>query len=565
MLAGFILGLLLIGYSPGAHTDGCYGNALLERGVQVQIPNVEHQAGKQLVLQIGEDLDLRMSRLALETKARKLFSDGELILDEPLQIQSASLNSRHVAPGLSLSSDSDASESAPNLIAKVGTAYFSLQATNAALPLAPEKFKPIPIKLAAGTRVSLNDNGRPILSKKSNVYWDIDGSMPQFVLMRSGYYAIEPPPGISTKLLIEDEARVTPGGIINVNVRDPDTAILQATKLQFCVRISGNDYKIEPTSYNIISKDSDQTRIELKIPRSVETGRNLFTPALLTLVSTDGKTNGATTELRVSNPYLAAGLSLIPLVVLILGWRFRAKNWRVLVEVSKGHSGRLSLSNFQVLVWSVIVLFAYIFVWITTGFVLEVANDILGLLGISTVTTAVAKGVAVTKQRDQKGVGPGETVAEPVTAQSNGHTILALSELVSSEGRLDVLRFQMLGFNMFAWIYTLSVVLYTQALPTIPESLFLLLGISNGGYIGGKVAGPRSSVAADLRNEFEKSISTSDLQALQAKLKCAGTGILDAATRQAVRNFQSTNGMPVVDGILTRDLLNRILNQPAKS
>jgi hypothetical protein len=60
--------------------------------------------------------------------------------------------------------------------------------------------------------------------------------------------------------------------------------------------------------------------------------------------------------------------------------------------------------------------------------------------------------------------------------------------VVSPDGESDLLRFQMLGFRLFTWFYSLISVIRSEGLPEIPENMYVLMGISNAAYIGSKMA-----------------------------------------------------------------------------
>jgi len=53
---------------------------------------------------------------------------------------------------------------------------------------------------------------------------------------------------------------------------------------------------------------------------------------------------------------------------------------------------------------------------------------------------------------------------------------------------IDVARFQMLLFTLITAMFVLLSVLTTYAIPEIPTGFLTLMGISNGVYLGAKVA-----------------------------------------------------------------------------
>jgi len=77
-------------------------------------------------------------------------------------------------------------------------------------------------------------------------------------------------------------------------------------------------------------------------------------------------------------------------------------------------------------------------------------------------------------------------------------TPLQLSSLFSEGGEVSLSRFQLVGFTITAILvylyYLFDPQMYINGLPEIPPTLPGLLGISQGGYIGGKMVGEHMAV-----------------------------------------------------------------------
>ena len=245
------------------------------------------------------------------------------------------------------------------------------------------------------------------------------------------------------------------------------------------------------------------------------------------------------------------------LLLLFVGsraWLGRFSPFAIVGALVRGGSSRYSLSNLQVLMWTVLVIFALAFNWSTTGELLEISNGILVLLGIAGGTSVLTRTLsAQTPSAPQTHAESVESVDSPIK-----------SMFVSEEGGFDLLRFQMLGFTIFTWLYALDSVLRNQGLPEIPESLYWLMGISNGAYLGGKVPGALQSkpdgrgATTDGLSDAEKQIPVSDLKKAQAALGIAQTGIIDDVTRAAVVKFKLDNGIVPANGRLDRMLLEKV-------
>lgn len=124
--------------------------------------------------------------------------------------------------------------------------------------------------------------------------------------------------------------------------------------------------------------------------------------------------------------------------------------------------------------------------WILTGQLLEITNGILVLLGISGGASLTAKITAISKQERQRkslqSLGLKEarhTKDEPKWA-----------DLISVDREFNLLKFQMLLFTLLAAAYVVLTVMLEQRFPTLPDNLLLLMGISNGVYLGGKMSAP---------------------------------------------------------------------------
>jgi hypothetical protein len=205
--------------------------------------------------------------------------------------------------------------------------------------------------------------------------------------------------------------------------------------------------------------------------------------------------------------------------------------------------GRYSLSNLQIMLWTVLVIFALTYVWVSTGEVLVLSNGILVLLGISGGTSVLARFLQ----------------PEGGTAtRSSSAGAASVKDLVTSQGAFDLLRFQMLGFTLFTWVYSLVSVLLAEGLPEIPPSLYGLLGISNGTYLGGKLqqkwtaedgtAAPASATPGPSVATLERTLTEDQVRKLQEKVGAPVTGKIDPPTRDAVTRYKAQNGIVPANG-----------------
>jgi hypothetical protein len=257
-------------------------------------------------------------------------------------------------------------------------------------------------------------------------------------------------------------------------------------------------------------------------------------------------------DVRISSVGWSAtvGGALLVLLTLVCALFMRKLDPRDVVgELIRQPSGRYSLSNLQVMLWSLLVLFALTFAWISTGELIVLSNDVLAMLGIVGGSSVLARGV---EKLDP--AAPAATAAPVEPDKSNLVT--------DKDGNFDLLRFQMLGFTLFSLMYSLVSVLRSDGLPELPQSLYWLMGVSNATYVLGKVPDIMSSssdksattgsaaVGADLPKD--------KLVSLQKALGVLETGVLDAATRDAVAAYKLKNSLYPVNGDANKPLLVRL-------
>lgn len=148
-----------------------------------------------------------------------------------------------------------------------------------------------------------------------------------------------------------------------------------------------------------------------------------------------------------------------------------------------------SLSKFQLLLFTLVSVFGYIYVFVCRMLVQwafelpEVPQGLPGLMAVSLGTTVVATGVAANV--GAKGAGPDSP---------------SFSDFISSGGIVLPERFQFFLWTIVATVGVLVLVLAAdpvtlQKLPSLPDGMLYLIGLSSAGYLGGKlVRGPGPSI-----------------------------------------------------------------------
>lgn len=155
-----------------------------------------------------------------------------------------------------------------------------------------------------------------------------------------------------------------------------------------------------------------------------------------------------------------------------------------------------SLSKFQFYVWTVAVVFGYVYLTVARSLVqgvFEFANipaNVPGIVFISATTAVAAQGV--TSSRGPKGAGS----IHP-----------SFADLVTTGGQVAPERFQFFVWTCIGVIaFIFMVVMHDPAsiteLPAVPKDFLYLMGLSSFGYLGGKMARKPGPIIDDIRASF---------------------------------------------------------------
>ena len=216
---------------------------------------------------------------------------------------------------------------------------------------------------------------------------------------------------------------------------------------------------------------------------------------------------------------VASGLGLLVLLYLATMVASGKGNPWQLVE---GADGSASTSKFQWFLWLIVILFGYTALWVLRAeqgnfsALSEVPVNLLTVLGFSTGTAAAAKGITSGYVQSGRVVKapphrypPGRAAAAPPERQrpgaaaaaagaaapaSGGATVGNGGILQDDSGVPELAKIQMVGFTFIAIGIFLITVIHqivtgnvTAGLPNIDSSLMVLMGISQGGYLGKKL------------------------------------------------------------------------------
>jgi Ca2+/Na+ antiporter len=172
------------------------------------------------------------------------------------------------------------------------------------------------------------------------------------------------------------------------------------------------------------------------------------------------------------------------------------------IRITAGWFGDASMSQVQLVLFTFIVAGLLFHVWLTTGLLSDISKELLILLGISAVGAGGAR-FAQTLKVDLKpelarfliGKGWYRWKLLPLQTQAT------FRNLVLTDGRLDVYKFQMAIFTVVVACYVISAGQTDLGEIKISETMLYLIGISQGVYVGGKAVTDRTT---DLGNAVAK-------------------------------------------------------------
>ncbi|HSS49045.1 MAG TPA: hypothetical protein VLX28_08865 [Thermoanaerobaculia bacterium] len=172
---------------------------------------------------------------------------------------------------------------------------------------------------------------------------------------------------------------------------------------------------------------------------------------------------------------LAIGLALF------VGFAWKTSLLRTPDSQLAGRQAPFSLSRFQLAFWSMLVIAAYIFIWMVTQELDTITGSVLVLLGIGSGT---ALGAVLIDSSNATPTGSAPEAAAPSTPLSSQGL---LNDLLSDSQGISIYRFQ-----LFAWTLVLGVIFCVSVydglqMPQFSMTLLGLMGLSSGTYLGSKV------------------------------------------------------------------------------
>ena len=184
------------------------------------------------------------------------------------------------------------------------------------------------------------------------------------------------------------------------------------------------------------------------------------------------------------------------LVLLLLAMGIGKQTTNRLLGILIDGRGRYSLTHFQIVVWTLVILSSAIGVLIADGFNptnFGFSPQLLGLMGISAGSAVLATSVKGSKD------APGSTanVARAGTFTLSDNTTTTITPhfaqiWLEEEGDqadkvVDITKYQNFIFTLVVVGFYVTIAWNTGGLPVLPDNVVWLVGISHAGYVGAKV------------------------------------------------------------------------------
>ena len=182
--------------------------------------------------------------------------------------------------------------------------------------------------------------------------------------------------------------------------------------------------------------------------------------------------------------------------LLALAWWIGSKSPHGALGILIDGRGRYSLTHFQVVLWTLVILSSVLGVLISHGFdpqAVQIPPELLGLMGISAGSGVLAAGVKGTK--DAPGSRANVARAGSFTLSNRTKTTITAhfaqvwleEEGDQADQVVSITKYQNFIFTLVILRFYFTAAWNSGGLPELPEGIVWLIGISHAGYVGGKV------------------------------------------------------------------------------
>jgi hypothetical protein len=163
----------------------------------------------------------------------------------------------------------------------------------------------------------------------------------------------------------------------------------------------------------------------------------------------------------------------------------------LLLRVISTRDGYASLSQLQIVLWTMVVGMSAIYVMTLSGNLINISDGTLVLLGIASLSALVAR-IPVNQQPTDADPMQSPPASPPPSVLPEWSDLFIPDRTVQE---IDVTRLQMLAFTLITAAFVLIKVLADYEIPTIPANFLVLMGISNGVYVGGRRLPSRAKIS----------------------------------------------------------------------
>jgi len=164
-----------------------------------------------------------------------------------------------------------------------------------------------------------------------------------------------------------------------------------------------------------------------------------------------------------------------------------------------GSDGSLSTSKFQLVLWTVVIVFSYLVMFSFLGKAknfadLGLPDNVLIVMGISATTAVVAKGIAVSNAAAAAkaagiAVAPGSGTVLVSRAAGAAAGLFQGDDGMPDLGKVQLMIWTLIGICIYLTKVHHQLVTQVRVMPDIDQTLMVLMGLGHGAYLGKKIAG----------------------------------------------------------------------------
>jgi hypothetical protein len=230
------------------------------------------------------------------------------------------------------------------------------------------------------------------------------------------------------------------------------------------------------------------------------------------------------------------------------GWRSMSR--RLMPWHITGAGGTASLSQLQMLLFTLIVATLLFYQWLRTGLLQELSTDLLYLIGLSTAGAAGTQLTAnIKKELDPACYAYAQQLGWFNAPPAGVNRKATPGELLMTNKRFDIYKFQMLVFTFVIAAYVIASGADQLGNLQISATLLTLMGMSQGAYVGGRAAGDSM---APLQDQL-RGMQNLQQRYLEANAPDIATDLQDrftVAARQASMLFNNSFARAVPEALL---------------